>query len=76
MANSSMPYAHMPRIATMKAYVGIAKNDPDSRMPRRLMAARTITMSVAKVASCPLRGRIAAAAYCAPDEMDTATVRT
>ena len=30
----------MPRIATMKTYVGNAKNVPDSRMPRRFMAMR------------------------------------
>ena len=31
---------------------------------------------VAKVASCPLRASMAEAAYCAPDEIDTATVST
>ena len=45
-------------------------------MPRRLIAIRTSTMIVANVASCPLRAPIAEAAYCAPEEIDTATVST
>ena len=35
----------------MKAYVGMAKNVPDSRMPRRFMAIRASTSAVARVAS-------------------------
>ena len=49
---------------------------PDSRMPRRLIAISTITIAVAKLASWPLSESIAEAAYCAPDEIDTATVST
>ena len=45
-------------------------------MPRRLIAISTITRTVAKVASCPLSGSMAEAAYWAPDEIDTATVST
>ncbi len=41
----------MPRIATMKAYVGIANRLPDSRMPRRLSVVSTTTITVASVAS-------------------------
>ena len=41
----------MPRIAIMNAYVGIAKKVPLSRIPRRLIAASTMTMAVANVAS-------------------------
>ena len=60
----------------MNAYDGMAKNVPDSRMPLRLMAMSTTTRTVAKVASCPRSGSIAEAAYWAPEEIDTATVRT
>ena len=35
----------------MKAYVGIAKTDPDSRMPRRLIAISTTTMTTATTTS-------------------------
>jgi hypothetical protein len=45
-------------------------------MPRRLIAIRTMTMIVANVASWPLSAPTADAAYCAPDEIDTATVST
>ena len=71
-----MPQAHMPRMATMKAYVGMAKNVPDSRMPRRFIAISSSTKTVAAVASCPTRAGTAPAAYCAPEEIDTATVST
>ena len=54
----------------------MAKNVPDSRMPRRLIAISTTTRTVANVASCPRSGSMAEAAYCAPDEIDTATVST
>ena len=60
----------------MNAYVGAAKTVPDSRMPRRFMAMSSSTAIAATVASCPWRAGIAPAAYCAPDEMLTATVRT
>ena len=59
----------------MKAYVGTAKNPPDSRMPRRLMAISSSTMTAPNSASCPCSGSIALAAYCAAEEIDTATVR-
>ena len=65
-----------PRIATMKAYVGIAKNVPDSRMPRRFIAASRITRRVGDRRLVPVEPGIAPAAYCAPDEIDTATVST
>ena len=45
-------------------------------MPRRLIAISSSTMMLAKTASWPLSWCTAAAAYCAPDEIDTATVRT
>ena len=54
----------------------MAKKVPDSRMPRRFMAASRMTRTVANVASWPLRAPTAEAAYCAPDEIDTATVST
>ena len=60
----------------MNPYVGIAKNVPDSRTPRRFIAIRATTSRLATVASWPLSDGIAAAAYCAPDEMVTATVST
>ena len=72
----TIPKAHMPRIAIMKRYVGTAKKVPDSRMPRRLSAVSSTTSPAANVASCPDRMGIAEAAYCAPDEIDTATVST
>src|SRR6478609_1153768 len=51
----------------------MAKKVPDSRMPRRFIAASRMTRTVANVASWPLRASTAEAAYCAPDEIDTAT---
>ena len=60
----------------MKAYVGSAKNEPDSRMPRRFIDISTMTITDAVSTSCPLRDGIAAAAYWAAAEIDTATVST
>ncbi len=37
---------------------------------------RTVTITTANSASCPRSCGIAAAAYCAPDDTDTATVST
>ena len=45
-------------------------------MPRRFIAISSSTMRLANVASCPDRIGSAEAAYCAPDEIDTATVST
>ncbi len=45
-------------------------------MPRRFMAASRMTRMVPSVASWPLRPPMADAAYCAPEEIDTATVIT
>ena len=60
----------------MNAYVGTAKNVPDSRMPRRFIAISNSTRAEANMASWPTSAGIAPAAYCAPDEMETATVST
>ena len=53
--------AHIPMIATMNAYVGIAKNVPDSRIPRRFIAIRATTSTVARTTSWPSRAGIAPA---------------
>ena len=66
----------MARIDTMKMYVGIANAVPDSFTPRRFIVMRNRTAMIAIVASWPWSGSMAAAAYCAADEIDTATVRT
>ncbi len=66
----------MPKMPSMKPYVGIAKTTPDSRTPRRFM--RVIT-TIAATAHCVLwvsitgyaEARLATAAA-----MDTATVST
>ena len=63
-------------MARMNRYVGTAKKPPDSRMPRRFMAVSRTTMTTATVASWSRKAGIAAAAYWAPEEIDTATVST
>ena len=45
-------------------------------MPRRFIAIRPTTIATATITSWPLKAGIAAAAYCEPDEIDTATVST
>ena len=60
----------------MKMYVGIANAVPDSLTPRRFIVIRKSVATIASSASCPCSGLIAAAAYCAADEIDTATVST
>jgi hypothetical protein len=45
-------------------------------MPRRLIAISRTTSTMATVASWCWRLGTAAAAYCAPEEIDTATVST
>ena len=60
----------------MKPYVGTAKKAPDSRTPRRFIAARTTTSATATGASCCEIHGIAEAAFWTPEEIDTATVRT
>ena len=49
---------------------------PDSRTPRRLTAMSTTTRTTASSASWPRSPLIADAAYCAPEEIETATVST
>ncbi len=60
----------------MNPYVGTANAVPDSRTPRRLAAIRSRTAATATVTSWPSRAPIVEAAYCAAEEMDTATVST
>jgi hypothetical protein len=69
------PHAHMPMMAVMKRYVGTAKNVPDSRTPRRFIAASTATAIAATITSCPLSDGNAAEAYDDADDTETATVR-
>ncbi len=61
---------------SMKPYVGMAKNVPDSRTPRRFSAASTSTRMLAQNASCPETNPMAEAAFWMPEEIDTATVST
>ena len=56
--------------------MGIAKNAPDSRTPRRFIAASTSTSTQATVASWPDIDGIAEAAFWTPEDTDTATVST
>ena len=61
----------------MKTYVGIAKNEPglaDAAQVHRHQ--QRPPAPAAKLASWPLSAGIAEAAYCAPEEIDTATVST
>ena len=61
----------------MKMYVGIAKAVPDSLTPRRFIVIRNDGRDDRQQSPRgPAAGRCAAAAYCAADEIDTATVRT
>ena len=61
---------------SMNTYVGIANSVPDSRTPRRFMVVSTTTTTTANSVSWPRRAGMADAAYCDPDETDTATVST
>ncbi len=54
----------------------MAKNVPDSRTPRRFRAASTSTSTHAQNASWPETNPMAEAAFCTPEEIDTATVST
>ena len=54
----------------------MANQNPDSRTPRRFIAVRSTTATTATAASCPRMAGTIEAAYCAADEIDTATVRT
>ena len=60
----------------MKAYVGTANAVPDSRTPRRFAAISSSAATTATTTSWPWNASIVEAAYCAADEIDTATVRT
>ena len=66
----------MPSIETMKTYVGMANAVPDSRTPRRFIAARKTTARTANRTSWPRTAGNALAAYCEAEAIDTATVRT
>ena len=71
-----MPYAVMPRIATINPNVGSEKIFPDSRTPRRLASVRTPMMAL------PIHTRHGRSAGTAdviaatPAATDTATVST
>jgi hypothetical protein len=66
----------MPKIATMKAYVGIAKAAPDSRTPRRLMKVTRAMRPTATPTLWSLTGSHAEATLATAAEIDTATVIT
>src|SRR4029079_4240088 len=70
------PYSAIPSTPIMKPYVGIAKKAPDSRTPRRFIAASTTTSVTATTTSWPATHGIADPAFWTPDETDTATVST
>jgi hypothetical protein len=54
----------------------MAKKAPDSRTPRRFVAASVSTSAHATSGSCPDRPGIAEAAFWTPEDTDTATVST
>ena len=54
----------------------MAKALPDSRTPRRFMAVSAAISATAASTSWPRSHEKAAAAFCTPEEIDTATVRT
>jgi hypothetical protein len=56
--------------------VGTAKAAPDSRTPRRFIAVSNATRATATMTSRPRTKLRADAAFCTPDEIDTATVST
>jgi hypothetical protein len=60
----------------MKAYVGIANAVPASRMPRRLIAVRTMTTKTATATLCWCANGQAEPRFSTPEETDTATVST
>ncbi len=60
----------------MNAYVGTANAVPDSRTPLRLADISSTVATTATVTSWPCSDSIVEAAYCAAEEIDTATVRT
>ena len=70
------PQTAMPMMPIMKAYTGTAKALPDSRVPRRLIVVSTTTRTTATGISCPRTIGRAAPAFCTPELIDTATVRT
>ncbi len=70
------PHRLMPKIATMNRYVGTANAVPDSRTPRRLTAISTSVAVTAIDTWWPSKAPMAVDAYCAAEEIDTATVST
>ena len=54
----------------------MAKNAPDSRTPRRFIAARSTINSTAHCVSWLCTKGSAALTFCTPEETDTATVST
>ena len=70
------PTTPIPTMPRMNAYTGTAKALPDSRTPRRFIAVRKMTRPMATWTSWPRNDGIAVAAFCTPDETETATVRT
>ena len=63
-------------IEPMKMYTGMANARPDSRTPRRLSSASSVTMATATTTSLPRTPGTIAARYCEPEEIETATVST
>ena len=70
------PTTPIPTMPRMNAYTGMAKALPDSRTPRRFIAVRKMTSPIATSTSWPRNDGMAVAAFCTPDETETATVRT
>jgi hypothetical protein len=68
--------ATITRIPVMNAYVGTAKVRPDSRTPRRLAAASSVTSATAMATRCWLSDGNAEMMLSVPDATDTATVST
>ena len=63
-------------MASMNRYVGTANAVPDSFVPRRFSAMSSRTRTDAASASWPTSHGMAEVAFCTPEEIDTATVRT
>ena len=67
----------MPRTAAMNRYAGMAKAAPDSRTPRRFIAVSSDDQDDRQGRLVPAdEADSADAAFCTPEDTDTATVRT
>src|SRR5438309_8595299 len=68
--------ASIVNMAAMKKYVGAAKMEPDSRMPRRFPIVMTAIAAIQSTTLCWFRFGKALVKYETPLATDTATVNT